>query len=174
MKNHLVSDSFCKQHYRSTIRKFLYIVWQMISGLHWRGGGRGYHLSFKTIIIAMTKYLSFYLYMKTYCQVNLIFFWRNLWLVLEKILKNRQYVVKTMEITYMMLHVGHFTHVTEGPNLVNFKYSHWWKGWSWSKFAPHYAWGTNGVSDQTTWFGNVLDGLWTLLRGSIISWARLL
>jgi hypothetical protein len=28
---------------------------------------------------------------------------------------------------------------------VHFKHSHWWKKRSWSKFASHYAWGTNGV-----------------------------
>ena len=36
---------------------------------------------------------------------------------------------------------GHFTHETEG----HFKHSHWWKTWSRTKFASHYAWG------KSTW-----------------------
>ena len=33
---------------------------------------------------------------------------------------------------------------------------HWWKRWSWSKFASHYAWGTDGVCEcnmdvKSTW-----------------------
>jgi hypothetical protein len=42
---------------------------------------------------------------------------------------------------------GHFTHETEnpGPYHFTFKHSHWWKRRSRSKFASHYAWGTNGV-----------------------------
>jgi hypothetical protein len=30
---------------------------------------------------------------------------------------------------------GHFTHDIESPWLSHFKHSHWWKRWSWSKFA---------------------------------------
>ena len=30
------------------------------------------------------------------------------------------------------------------PVTIHFKHSHWWKRPSWSKFASHYAWGTNG------------------------------
>ena len=41
---------------------------------------------------------------------------------------------------------GHFTHKIEGPWALHFKYSHWWKKWSWSKFPPHCAWGTNEAS----------------------------
>ena len=40
-----------------------------------------------------------------------------------------------------------FTHETESPGPVHFKHSHWWKRHSWSKFASHYAWGTNGVCE---------------------------
>ena len=40
---------------------------------------------------------------------------------------------------------GHFTHETESPWPLHFNHSHWWKRWSRSKFASHYAWGTNGV-----------------------------
>ena len=42
---------------------------------------------------------------------------------------------------------GHFTHDIESPWPLHFKHehSHWWKGRSRSKFASHYAWGTNGV-----------------------------
>ena len=31
------------------------------------------------------------------------------------------------------------------PVTIHFKHSHGWKRWSWSKFASHYTWGTNGV-----------------------------
>ena len=39
---------------------------------------------------------------------------------------------------------------------TRFKHSHWWKMRSWSKFASHYAWGTNGVCEckkdvKSTW-----------------------
>ena len=40
---------------------------------------------------------------------------------------------------------GHFTHETESSWPLHFKHSHWWKRRSRSKFASHYAWGTNGV-----------------------------
>jgi hypothetical protein len=30
---------------------------------------------------------------------------------------------------------------------IHFKHSCWWKRWSQSKFASHYAWGTNGVCE---------------------------
>jgi hypothetical protein len=33
------------------------------------------------------------------------------------------------------------------PWLLHFKHSHWWKRRSRSKFASHYAWGTNGVCE---------------------------
>jgi hypothetical protein len=51
---------------------------------------------------------------------------------------------------------GHFTHETESPWPLHFKHSHWWKRRSWSKFASHYAWGTNGVCEckmdvKSTW-----------------------
>ena len=44
---------------------------------------------------------------------------------------------------------GHFTHKTKSPWPLHFKHSHWWKGWSRSKFDSHYAWGTNRVSECT-------------------------
>ena len=51
---------------------------------------------------------------------------------------------------------GHFTHETEGPWPLHFKHSHWWKRRSRSKFAPHYAWRTNGICEckmnvKSTW-----------------------
>ena len=51
---------------------------------------------------------------------------------------------------------GHFTHETESPWPLHFKHSHWWKRRSRSKFASHYAWGTNGVCEckmdvKSTW-----------------------
>ena len=42
---------------------------------------------------------------------------------------------------------GHFAHETENMWPFHFKHSHWWKTQSRSKFASHYAWGTNGVSE---------------------------
>ena len=44
---------------------------------------------------------------------------------------------------------SHLTHKTESPWPLRFKHSHWWKRQSWSKFASHYAWGTNEVSECT-------------------------
>ena len=48
------------------------------------------------------------------------------------------------------------TYKTRGPWSLHFKHSHWWKRWSRSKFASHYAWGTDGVSKwkinvKSTW-----------------------
>ena len=43
---------------------------------------------------------------------------------------------------------AHFTHETESPWPLHFKHSHWWKRRSWSEFASHYAWGTNGVCEM--------------------------
>ena len=40
---------------------------------------------------------------------------------------------------------GHFTHEAASPWPLHVKHSHWWKRRSRSKFASHYAWGTNGV-----------------------------
>jgi hypothetical protein len=50
----------------------------------------------------------------------------------------------------------HFTHEVESPWQVHFKHSHWWRRRSRSKFASHYAWGTNGVYEwkmdvKSTW-----------------------
>jgi hypothetical protein len=42
---------------------------------------------------------------------------------------------------------GHFTHKTESLFPLHFKHSHWWKRRNRSKFASHYAWGTNGVCE---------------------------
>ena len=39
----------------------------------------------------------------------------------------------------------HFTHETDSVWPLHFKHSHWWRRRSRSKFASHYAWGTNGV-----------------------------
>ena len=51
---------------------------------------------------------------------------------------------------------GHFTHKTESPWSLHFKHSYWWKRRGRSKFASHYAQGTNGVYEckmdvQSTW-----------------------
>ena len=42
---------------------------------------------------------------------------------------------------------GHFTHETESPWPIHFKHPQGWKRRSRSKFASHYAWGTNGVCE---------------------------
>ena len=42
---------------------------------------------------------------------------------------------------------GRFTHETESPWPLHFKHSYWWKRQSRSKFASHYAWGTNGACE---------------------------
>jgi hypothetical protein len=46
--------------------------------------------------------------------------------------------------------MGHFTHEIESMWPLHFKHSHWWKRQSRSKFASHYAWGTNGVCECKT------------------------
>ena len=68
--------------------------------------------------------------------------------------ENRIYSnVKIYRSSFLFLDVGiwnskgYFTHETEGLWPLRFKYSHWLKRWSWSKFASHYTWGTNGVSE---------------------------
>ena len=43
---------------------------------------------------------------------------------------------------------GHFTHETESPWPLHFKHSHWWKSRCRSKFASHYAWGTDKVCER--------------------------
>ena len=40
---------------------------------------------------------------------------------------------------------------------LHFKHSHWWKRWSLSKFASHYTWGTNGVSECKRWCKVYMD-----------------
>jgi hypothetical protein len=50
---------------------------------------------------------------------------------------------------YSTSNQGHFTHETESLRPIHFKhsqmYSIWWKSRSLSKYASHYAWGTNKV-----------------------------
>jgi hypothetical protein len=51
---------------------------------------------------------------------------------------------------------GHFTHETKGPWPLHFRHSHWWRRWSQTKFASHYAWGTTGEIEwkmdvKSTW-----------------------
>ena len=70
------------------------------------------------------------------------------------------------------------THETESPRPLHFKHSHWWRRWSRSKFASHYAWGTNGVCeckmdvkstwiptwhrmDHVSWLHITLEGSWS-------------
>ena len=68
---------------------------------------------------------------------------------------------------------GHFTHKTESPWPLHFKHSHWWKRRSRSKFASHYAWGTNGVCEwkmdvKSTWIptsnGSCFMITWTIFK----------
>ena len=42
---------------------------------------------------------------------------------------------------------GHSTHETESPWPLHFNHSHWWNRRNRSKFASHYAWGTDGVCE---------------------------
>ena len=42
---------------------------------------------------------------------------------------------------------GDFIHEIDNPWPLPFEHSHQWKRWSWSKFASHYTWGTNGVCE---------------------------
>ena len=69
---------------------------------------------------------------------------------------------------------GHFTHETESQWPLHVKHSHWWKRWSRFKFASHYAWGTDIVSEckmdvKSTWIPtwHPMDHvLWSLGRFS--------
>ena len=74
---------------------------------------------------------------------------------------------------------GHFAYETECPWPLHFKHSHWWKRRSRSKFASHYAWGTNGVCEckmdvKSTWIPtwHPMDHVsWSLgLFSKITSW----
>jgi len=67
---------------------------------------------------------------------------------------------------------GHFTHETESPWSLHFKCSHWWKRRSRSKFASHYAWGTNGVcmwmqDGCKSLHGFLLGIKWTIFHGHL-------
>ena len=42
---------------------------------------------------------------------------------------------------------GHFTNKTKSPWPLHLKHSHWWKKRSQSKYASHYTWVNNGVSE---------------------------
>ena len=61
--------------------------------------------------------------------------------------KNHNLETKQPWSPYMNLRATHFTHKTASPWPLHFKHSHWWKRRSRSKFASHYAWGTNGVCE---------------------------
>ena len=74
---------------------------------------------------------------------------------------------------------GHFTHETESPWPLHFKHSHWWKRWSWCKFASYYARGTNGVCECKmdvrstyipTWHqnGSCFTVTWTISKNHIL------
>ena len=70
---------------------------------------------------------------------------------------------------------------TWDPWPIHFKHSHWWKRWSQSKFASHYAWGTNAICEckmnvKSTWLPtwHQMDHVsWSLaLFFKITSWSR--
>ena len=72
-----------------------------------------------------------------------------------------------------------YTRETESPWPLHFKHSHWWKWRSRSKFASHYAWGTNGVREckmdaKTTWFptwhrnGSCFMVTWSILKNNFL------
>ena len=81
--------------------------------------------------------------------------------------------------TWFISTMGHLAHETEGPWPLHFKHSHWWIGWSPSEFTPHYAWGTNGVSEckmgvKSTWIptwhqvDHVFMVTWTMFRNHLL------
>ena len=75
--------------------------------------------------------------------------------VMVGILQENVIQTRMFGIAHIWLY-GHFTHETESPWPVHFQHSHWWKRRSRSKFASHYAWGTNGVCEckmvvKSTW-----------------------
>jgi hypothetical protein len=73
---------------------------------------------------------------------------------------------------------GHFTHGTERPWPLHFLHSCWWKRRSRSKFASHYAWGTNRVCEckvdaRSTWIPtwHRMDHVsWSLRFSKTTSW----
>ena len=77
---------------------------------------------------------------------------QNAWLPLQK----KTTWPQLRQLKKRSVRKGHFTHKTEGPLPLHFKHSHWWKRRGQSKFASHYAWGTNGVCEckmdvKSTW-----------------------
>jgi hypothetical protein len=73
----------------------------------------------------------------------------------------------------VVLYKGHFTQETESPWPVDFKHSCWWTRWRRSKFASHYACGTNGVCEckmdgKSTW---IPPGIPTWHRQDRVSWS---
>jgi hypothetical protein len=62
----------------------------------------------------------------------------------------------------------HFTHKIESPFPLQSKHSHWWKRRSQSKFASHYAWGTNGVCECKMDIKSTLDDIkWIMSHGHL-------
>jgi hypothetical protein len=67
--------------------------------------------------------------------------------------------IEELRCSYLNTHIyyrGHFTHETKNMWPLHFKHSLWWKRRSWSKFTPHYTWGTDGVCEckmdgKSTW-----------------------
>ena len=79
----------------------------------------------------------FFWFFGFFSLVSAATFWhRHLWLCIT-------YIEYVLVLTGRVM--GHFRHETESPWPLHFKLSHWWKRRSRSKFAPHYARGTNGV-----------------------------
>ena len=64
---------------------------------------------------------------------------------------------------------GHFAHETESPWPLHFKYTHWWKRRSRSKFVLDYAWGTNGVCECTMEVSlhGFLHGMLQIMSGEV-------
>jgi hypothetical protein len=76
-------------------------------------------------------------------------------MIYSKQLQIESRLIISFNLTYLVTS-GHFTYETESPWPWHFKHSHRWKRQSWSKFASHYAWGTNWVCEckvdvKSTW-----------------------
>jgi len=76
------------------------------------------------------------------CQRSYIVFWRGT--ILGEVSYCSQTKPYLMPLTCSSCNITHTSLRARDHYL--FKYSHWWKGQSWSKFASHYAWRTNRVS----------------------------
>jgi hypothetical protein len=92
------------------------------------------------------------------------------WWVRYRLWVSIPYCMHTGETFKKYAPKAYFTHETESPWLLHFKHSHWLKRRSRSKFASHYAWGTNGVCEckinvKSTWISNGIT--WIMFHGHL-------